>query len=77
MAENEIPRRCYLERMTPAERAIWDAKEVIEGLPADTRLTQAVILLAEAQDRVADFVDGKDLHEGKILSIGYTVPGVK
>lgn len=44
--------------MTAAEMAIREAVLAVEALPADTRLTQAVNLLLQAQERVADFVDG-------------------
>jgi hypothetical protein len=53
-----IPRRAYLERQTPAELAIREAIRVVEALPADTRLTAAVILLWQAREKVADYVDG-------------------
>ena len=53
-----IPRRQHLDRMTPAERAIFDAMQAVEALPADGRLTRAVALLDEARGLVGDFVDG-------------------
>jgi hypothetical protein len=55
---DEIPRRCQMEHWTPAERAIYDAMQAVEAMPADTRLTSAVIKLGDAQNLVADFVDG-------------------
>ncbi len=54
---NDIPRRCRLDLNTPAERAIYDAMQEVEKAGADVRLTDAVILLGEARDAVADFVD--------------------
>jgi hypothetical protein len=60
MADNEIPRRCYVERWVPAEQAISDAVQAVEVMGADVRLTEAVILLSEARDKVADYVDGTD-----------------
>lgn len=54
----DIPRRIDLSRMTPAEVAITTALQAIETMAADVRLTEAVILLGKARDRVADFVDG-------------------
>ena len=54
----DFPRRICVDRMTPAELAIMAAVQAVEALPADTRLTDAVILLGQARDRVADFVDG-------------------
>lgn len=55
---SEIPRRVDLNRLSPAERKIREAMLLVEELPADPRLTDAVVLLAQAKDRVADFVDG-------------------
>jgi hypothetical protein len=51
-------RRCRIESMTPAETAISAAIQAVESLPADTRLTDAVVLLMDAQRKVADWVDG-------------------
>ena len=55
---DEIPRRARLDLLTPAERAIWDALQAVEALPADVRLTDAVVLLQAARTRTADYVDG-------------------
>lgn len=44
--------------MTPAELAIHNAIGVVEEAGCDVRLTNAVVLLGEAKDYVADFVDG-------------------
>lgn len=52
-----IPRRCFLEHMTPAESAIREAMLKVEGMPAHPLLTEAVCLLGRAKDRVSDFVD--------------------
>ena len=52
------PRRCDMLRWVPAEKAIYDAAQVVEGMPADTRLTMAVTRLGEAREFVADYVDG-------------------
>lgn len=54
----EAPRRCYIELMTPAECAIREAILAVERLPADARLTNAVVLLDQAKNWVADYVDG-------------------
>lgn len=53
----ELPRRVYMDMWSPAERAIYDAAQAVEGMGADVRLTEAVNLLAEARNRVADYVD--------------------
>ena len=57
--ENEIPRRSRIDLNTPAEKAIYDAMQEVEKLPADVKLTEAVALLAKAKDLVSDFVDAK------------------
>lgn len=43
--------------MSPAELAIHNAMAEVEKAGADVLLTKAVVLLQEAKDRVADFVD--------------------
>lgn len=54
---NEIPRKCKLELMSPGELAIHEAKQIVEAMGCDERLTDAIVLLIQAQDKVADFVD--------------------
>ena len=53
-----IPRRNRIDQFVPAEKAIWDAVQLVEDLGADVRLTNAVNLLNQAREQVADFVDG-------------------
>lgn len=55
---SEIPRRNRVDQWTPAEHAIDAAVQVVEALPADVRLTDAVVRLGEARNSVADYVDG-------------------
>lgn len=57
---DNIPRRIRLDLMTPEERAIWDAIQLIEAMGADVKLTNAVIKLSEAKDLVSDFIDSAD-----------------
>lgn len=52
-----VPRRIDLNRMVPAERAITEAMHLVEGMGASPALTEAVVLLGKARDRVADHVD--------------------
>jgi len=54
----EHPRRVYQDLYVPAETAILKAMQEVEKMPADVRLTEAVILLGKAKDKVADYVDG-------------------
>jgi hypothetical protein len=55
-----IPRRNRTDRYTPAEHAIRAAILAVEEMGAHTLLTEAVVLLAEAQEKVADFVELPD-----------------
>ena len=41
-----------------AEKAIQSATNTVEAMPADPRLTEAVVLLGQARGRVADYIDG-------------------
>lgn len=50
-------RRMNLELNTPAERAIYEAMQEVEKLPAHHLLTWAVTKLEEARKLVADYVD--------------------
>ena len=52
------PRRCDTRRNTPAELFIRAAVEEFEAVGADPRLTDAVNLLQEAREAVADYIDG-------------------
>lgn len=62
MNSYEIPRRNRIDLYTPAEKAIYDAKLEVEKLPADPRLTDALLYLQLAQNLISDFVD---LPKGK------------
>lgn len=57
-SDDEIPRRIDLQRMTPAELAIRVATLAVEEVGAHPLLTEAVILLGQAREKVADYVDG-------------------
>lgn len=56
---NEIPRRAYLDRLTPEEKMIHDCIVAIEQMPfADVKLTLAQVKLQEAKNLLSDWVDG-------------------
>ena len=55
---SDTPRRNQMTQWTPAEHAIYHAALAVEAMPADPRLTEAVVLLGAARDSVADYVDG-------------------
>lgn len=52
-----IPRRNDLSLMTPAELKIREAVLAVEAAGCHPLLTDAVVLLGQAQDKVADFVE--------------------
>ena len=54
---NDIPRRARVDLYTPAETAIRNAMIVVEEAGAHPLLTEAITLLSQAKDKVADFVD--------------------
>lgn len=56
--ENGFPRRCRVDLLTDAELAIREAMLAVEEAGAHPLLTDAVVLLGEAKDKVADWVDG-------------------
>lgn len=72
---NEIPRRVRLDLLTPAEKAIYDAMQSVEALPADVRLTDAVNLLHAAREAVADYVDGIARRRYVSEIAGAEIPG--
>lgn len=67
---DNIPRRIQMEKMCQAELVIIQAKQEIEKMPADVRLTDAQVLLSRAQSKVADFVDNIDLKEPARPEVG-------
>lgn len=52
-----IPRRNRVDKMTIQEQAIHVAMYHVEEMPADPLLTDALILLQQAKDKVSDYVD--------------------
>ena len=53
------PTRAAVEWWSPAEKAITDAMKAVEATPGGSlALTDAVILLQRARDRVADHMEG-------------------
>lgn len=58
-------RRAHLNLMTPAEIAIREAMLKVEEAGADPLLTDAIILLTEARNKVGDYVDRQLFKEDK------------
>ena len=56
---NDISRRARIDLMTPAELAIREAMLKVEEAGAHPFLTDAVVLLGQAKDKVADYVDSR------------------
>lgn len=52
-----IPRRCRIDLFTPAEIAIRNAVLEVENAGCDPLLTDAVVRLQQAKEKVADFVE--------------------
>lgn len=57
MSDNKFPRRACLYLFTPAEKAVYDAVQAVEKVGADVRLTDAVVLLQQAREKLADYFD--------------------
>ena len=53
-----MERRNRLDLISKAELAIYNAMQEVEKLPASEKLTDAVVLLSNAKNKVADFIDG-------------------
>lgn len=54
---NGIARRCRIDLYTEAEKAIWAAISAVESAGAHPLLTDAVVLLAQAKEKVADHAE--------------------
>lgn len=54
---NQLSRRNNMEKLSPAEFAIMRAMDIIGRLDADERLTEAMVFLDKARNKVADFID--------------------
>jgi len=53
-----FPTRADMRLMSAAELEIFNAVHTVESLGADKALTDAVNLLHQARDRVADYLEG-------------------
>lgn len=54
-----IPRRICIDRLAPAELAIYDAVRAVEEAGADILLTETVTILTQAREKLADYVDAQ------------------
>lgn len=61
--DDEIPRRIRLDKLTPAEKAIFDAVDVVEGMGAHPLLTEIIAIcdfIDAATTRKTEFKDRKE-----------------
>lgn len=68
--DHDIPRRQNLGTLTSVEIEILKVIDLVESLPADPRLTDAVVLLDAARQSVADYVDGIEQRRHVVVSSG-------
>lgn len=54
---SDIPRRNQIDLYSRAELAIRNAMLAVESMPADVLLTEAVVMLEKAKEKVADYID--------------------
>lgn len=59
ICSNGIARRCRIDLATPVEVMIRQARIAVEGAGAHPLLTDASVLLSQALDKVADYVELK------------------
>lgn len=52
-----FPRRSRIDLLEPLEKELYDVMQHVEEAGADPLLTDAVVLLAEARERVADWLE--------------------
>jgi hypothetical protein len=57
---DDFPRRNRLDHHTPAEKAIRDALMAVEEVGADVRLTAVSMLLMQAADQLADYLEDRN-----------------
>lgn len=55
--EIKIPRRINMAEWTDAEKAIQNAVNEVEKVGADPRLTDVVVMLSNARNLLADYID--------------------
>ncbi len=66
MADDKSTRRCSINRMTVIEKAIRGTIREVESLGDHTLLTDAVVLLSQAGDKMADYIELPE-NEGKFF----------
>lgn len=51
-------RRHCIDQLTPVEKTVFNAIGEVENLGADPLLTDAVVLLGQVRDKLADWLEG-------------------
>lgn len=57
ICSNGVPRRNRIDLATPVENAVRQARAAVEGAGAHPLLTDASVLIGQALEKVADFVE--------------------
>ena len=65
MNDNEMPRRAYINKMTPEELEIYNLVGKIEMLGAHPLLTDVVVYLGKAREKLSDWVDARAANDGQ------------
>lgn len=55
----DIPRRNRIDQNSVAELAVRDVIQKVEAFGCDPLLTDAVVLLDQAREKIADYVDAQ------------------
>ena len=74
MRNNEIPRRSRLDLVTPEEKALYEMVWQIEKLGAHVLLTDVVVLLGQAREKLADWVEliaAQQSVQADVMSCGH------
>jgi hypothetical protein len=68
-----MARRNDIDLMSSTEKAIWEVKGRVEAMGAHPLLTDATVLLSQAQDKVADYLEMPAPHDRNFLERGNIV----
>lgn len=66
----DFPRRGIQEKLWPAEIMIDECIDQVETMGADVNLTDAVVLLGQARDKVSDYIDGRRTEREEVSDDG-------
>ncbi len=66
---NGILRRNRIDLLTPSESLIFAAQQSVEVTGCHPLLTEAAILLRQARDKVADYIDQEQSRQNKMKTL--------